>query len=666
MECAGYNGGKMSALSIGLSGLQVAQTLLDLTGQNITNANTPGYHNQVADLAEIGDGTQVGAGVQITNISRNTDQSLQDAVNNSSSASNSAQTQLSGLNQLQTYLATGSGTLHDSLVSLFSDLETLSANPGSATQSAVVISDADNVANQLNGTMANIDQMSGGLVQQAQSFTDNVNALTTQIAQLNQQIQTTTASGQNANSLLDTRDQAIANLSQIVGVQTVQQSGEVSVFVGGTALVLGSQATSINTTVDNQGNLEVTAGSQTPITVSGGNLGGIVTLYNSTLPAVVNQLNTFTQALTTQFDQLQATGLGSSGPMTSLTSQRAVDSVNAPLASAGLSYPPQAGDLYVTVVNQATGQQTLNKIAIDPATESLTDVASAISSIPNMNAVVNAQNGELNLFAAPGYAFDFTGSVSSSPDSQAITGTTVPTLSGAYTGTGDDTLNFAFSGAGTVGTTAGLTLNVTNSAGARIASLNVGQGYSAGTNLTVDGVNVQLTAGTVNAGDTFSENVTANPDSANVLPALGLNSFFVGNSAADLQVNQSLLNNPGQLAVSSTGQAGDTNNLVKFVNLQTQPVLAKGTQSMLQYLEGIIGNVGTQASNMQASSTANSSLHQQLSTQLQNTTGVDTNDALTQLIQYQQAYQMSAQFVATVNQTLNDFFTIITPTLQGG
>jgi flagellar hook-associated protein 1 len=96
----------MSALSIGLTGLLVNQQLLDLTGQNLTNANTSGYHNQIANLAEIDYGTQVGDGVEITGISRSTDQPLQQAVNASASASTNAQTQLSGLNQLQNYLAT--------------------------------------------------------------------------------------------------------------------------------------------------------------------------------------------------------------------------------------------------------------------------------------------------------------------------------------------------------------------------------------------------------------------------------------------------------------------------------------------------------------------------------------------------------------------------------
>lgn len=279
----------MSSLSIGLTGLDVNQQLLALTGQNIENANTPGYHNQVANLAEIANGGEIGAGVQITDVSRNTSAVLQQAVNANASSLNSSQTQLDGLNQLQTFLATGTGTLHDSLISLFSDLATLSSQPDSETQRAVVLADAGQVANQLNATVGNIDQMSGNLQQQAQLYTGQINSLTGQIAQLNQQIQTGSAGGQDVNALLDNRDQAVNSLSQLVGIQTVQQDGATSVFVGGTPLVLGTQATSINASLDNQGNLAVTvAGTQQTdsVTVSGGNLGGVVSLYNSTLPAV--------------------------------------------------------------------------------------------------------------------------------------------------------------------------------------------------------------------------------------------------------------------------------------------------------------------------------------------------------------------------------------------
>ena len=654
----------MSALSIGLSGLEVNQQLLNLTGQNITNADTPDYHNQVANLVEdiAGGSTTLGAGVSIADITRDTDQAVQQAVTANTSDTSSSSAQLDGLNQLQSFLVTGSGTLHDLLENLFNQLTTLTATPDDPTQRAVVVSAASAVTSQLNATQANLQQLSGSLLPQAQKDIGSINTLTTQIAQLNQQIHDATLTGANANGLEDQRDQAIANLAQLVNVQTVAQPyGEVNVFAGGTGVVLNNQAVALSANTDTAGDVTVVAaGAAQPLNITGGDLGGTLTLLNTIVPAVQSQLNTFTSGLATQFDQLQATGLGLDGSQTSLISQRPVTSVNTPLADAGLAFPPQAGDLYITVTNTATGQRTLNQVQIDPQTQSLADVATALSAVPNLNAVVDPQSGTLSIIAKPGYQFDFSGNLSTSPDTQAITGTTVPTIDGQYTGAGNDTLTYQFVGTGTIGVTPNLTLQVSNSSGAVLGTMNVGQGYTPGTDLAgPDGVNVNLTAGAVNAGDSFTVNAAASPDSANLLPALGLNSFFVGTNAANLQVNPAILNNPDLFATSTTGQPGDSSNLTKMVNLQNQPVLGNNTQSLQTFLENIIGNVGTQASNMQASNTAYTALGQQLSTQLQNSTGVDTNQALAQLVQYQQAYQMSAQFVSTANQVFQDLVNIL-------
>ncbi len=230
----------MSALSIGLTGLQVDQQLLNLTGENITNASTPGYDNQVADLTEIvNPGSSVGDGVSIATITREVNQVLEQAVNSNASDTNNSTTQLSGLNQVQSFLTTGSGTLHDSLADMLNDLETLTTEPDNPTQREQVLSDANSVATQLNSTAANLHQVQSGLATQANTYVSSINTLTTQIAQLNQQIQSATFSGQNANMILDQRDEAVANLSQLIGVTVVPQSAnEVSVFAGGTPLVL--------------------------------------------------------------------------------------------------------------------------------------------------------------------------------------------------------------------------------------------------------------------------------------------------------------------------------------------------------------------------------------------------------------------------------------------
>ncbi len=604
----------------------------------------------------------MGTGVQIANITRDVNQALEQAVVKNTSASSNSATQLDGLNQLQTYLATGTGSLHDAIGNLFTQMETLTTEPTNSTQRQIVVAAARDVTDQLNQTVTNLNEMSSALLAQAKTQVGSINNLSAQIASLNQQIHQGTLSGANINGLLDQRDQALSGLAKLVDVNTVAQSNnQISVFAGGSPLVLDNQAATLSLADDSHGQILINSSEATqPIDVSGGQLGGVITLHNTTLPAVQTQLDTFTQALASQFDQLQATGFGLNGPFTSLSSLRPVTNTNQPLATQNLAFPPQSGSLYITVTNTATGQRTLNKVTIDPKTQSLAGVAAAISTIPNMQAVVDPQAGTLNLLARPGFAFDFSGGVSTSPDTQTITGSTAATIAGHYTGNADDALSYSFSGPGTIGVTPNLMMNVHNAAGTLLSSINVGQGYAPGTaSAAVNGVSVQLAAGTVAASDSFTVNVAAHADSANLLTGLGLNTFFVGGTAGDLRVNPNLLGNPQLLATSGTGQAGDSSNLAKMVALQTQPVLANGSLSLPQFLEGLIGSVGTQTANMKTNSAAFDALGQQLNNQLQSAVGVDPNAALMQLVQYQQSYQMSAQFVSVVNQTVQALLHII-------
>ncbi len=264
---------------------------------------------------------------------------------------------------------------------------------------------------------------------------------------------------------------------------------------------------------------------------------------------------------------------------------------------------------------------------------------------------MNSQTGTLTILAQPGYGFDFAGQLPTSPDSTTISGTTVPTLGGTYTGSNNDDLTFQVQGSGTVGVTPNLTLNVTNSAGNQVASLNIGQGYVPGSDLQVgDGVTVQLASGTANDDDQFKTQVVAQPDTAGILSALGLNSFFSGSTASDIGVQPALLNDPSQLAASTSGQPGDSTNLQKLANLVNQPTLANGSQTLDQFGEGVIGKIGLQVQNLTQQQSDQQALAQSLQTQQQSISGVDPNQELVQLVQYQQSYQLAAHYIDIVNQ----------------
>ncbi len=660
----------MSLYSIGVSALDAAQAALNMIGNNLANASTPGYHDQVMDLTEAYPSQianiSVGGGVQVADVRRLISNPLETAITNQTFSLGDTAAQLNTLQQVQTYLSPSSGSVHDAIEQFFNDVNKLATNPSDTTQRTVVLQDAQDLATTFNSLSTSLTQVQTGLDSQLNNSVSDINALAKQIAQLNGEIRDATAGGAIPNNLLDQRDQLINQLAGDINVQVVPGDlNQVNVLAGGAPVVVGDQSQSLQYSLASGNQGQVTAaGSSTPLTVTGGQVGGMLAVRNQSLANVQTQLDTLAGAVAQQIDEVQATGLGLSGPSTMLTGTRGVNNVNAPLDNAGLAFPPQAGTLYVSVTNLSTGTRTLTPVSIDPATQSLNDVAAALSAVPNIQAVTNPQTGTLQVLAQPGYAFDFAGRLPSSPNTSGFTGTATPQVGGQYTGANNDTYTFQVSGSGTVGVTPNLSLVVKDSGGNTLATLNIGQGYTPGTALTAaNGITVQLASGTANNGDTFSTPVVAQPDTSGILASLGLGTLFTGSTAATLAVQPAVLNNPNLLATSRNGDSGDNSNLLRLGALQTQPVLANGTQTLTQGYDSIVGNVAIQVQSLTTQQTSQQALGQQLQTQQQNISGVDPNQELVNLMNFQQQFQSASEYIGTVNTTLQSLLLIVQPSI---
>ncbi|WP_424108308.1 FlgK family flagellar hook-associated protein, partial [Pseudomonas viridiflava] len=110
------------------------------------------------------------------------------------------------------------------------------------------------------------------------------NELTTQIAGLNKQITQASAGNTTPNSLLDSRNEAVRKLNELVGVKVVENNGNYDVYTGtGQSLVSGANAYTMSASPSAadplQYNLQITYGqTKTDVTsvVSGGSIGGLL------------------------------------------------------------------------------------------------------------------------------------------------------------------------------------------------------------------------------------------------------------------------------------------------------------------------------------------------------------------------------------------------------
>jgi flagellar hook-associated protein 1 FlgK len=647
----------MSWLSIGASGMSVNQQELNLTGQNLTNASNPAYHRQEAILATLPNLSPQDGGVQIAQIQRAIDATVETEINRNASASSDTTRQLQTLTQVQSAVNPTDGSLADALTAFYTAAQELTATPDDPALREAVVNAGQSLTTQLNQNALSLQSAGADIVGEASTIVTQINSETKQIAALNASIQAAVTGGESPNTLEDQRDSLINQLSQQIGIQTIPQgNGVVSVLAGSASLVVGTDSIPISAKLDNNNQLAVySADPAHSVSFSGGTLGALQTLRNQLLPAYGQQLDGFAHQLVQTIDEIHATGIPLVGAFTSLTGTRGATSATASLGQS-LAYPPQAGTLSISVTDAATGARTTRQVDIDPS-ESLNQVAAALSAIPHLSANVDSISGKLSISADSGYQFDFAGRPATSPDTQSITGTSTVQVSGNYTGTSNDTLSYKVVGSGTVGVTPGLSLQVTDSSGALLGTLPIGQGYAPGSTLTVNGISVALQAGTVNDGDTFSVKAIDQPDTSGILASLGINSFFTGTGASGLAVNADLLQNPGAFAASGTGGTGDSSVLAKLIATQTQA--GSNGNTLSQSLANLNGDVAEQIQSLTLQQTDQSALTTQLTTQQQSISGVDPNAELVNMLQFQRGFQMSAQFISTVNQAMDSLLAIL-------
>ena len=137
--------------------------------------------------------------------------------------------------------------------------------------------------------------------------------------------------------------------------------------------------------------------------------------------------------------------------------------------------------------------------------------------------------------------------------------------------------------------------------------------------------------------------------------------FFTGSTAADLAV---AITDPNQIAAASTPVPSGTSpsanidgsNAANIADLGAGPVTFGGTSvaSPTTVYGSFVADLGSAVSQVNSQVSAQSQVVSSTTTTYQNQTGVDTNQELTAMVQYQNSYQAAARFLTTVQATMQD------------
>jgi flagellar hook-associated protein 1 len=402
-------------LQTSLRGLMAHQRALDVTTQNITNANTVGYTRQEAALGaadalhvaagatQNGQGAFLGQGVDVTAYRRIRDSFLDLQVRAQSMALGDHAATAESLDRIQSALGEPSDSgLNALLGKFFTAWSDLANNPESGAAKQAV----NGAATTLAAAFKSLSDEIGAATTDAQSaFTaltgssGPIQAAATNLAQLNKAIDTALDAGQSPNDLLDRRDTILDELSQY---------GQVSVATSATGRItvtLGNQAVVTDTTVNWPSSLPGT------FAAGGGQLGALQTLSATTLPGYATQLNAIASTLASNVNTAYgATFFGGSTAATLGTGIPAASAITAgtgaaagandiALAVAALRSSSTAGVQYAALVRQigadadgANRGQAVAQAAVDAAEDRRQNV-SGVSLDEEMANMLRFQRG---------------------------------------------------------------------------------------------------------------------------------------------------------------------------------------------------------------------------------------------------------------------------------
>jgi len=648
----------VDVLNIGANGLQAAQIGIATTGQNISNANTPGYSMEVSQqVQEPAQGYSfgyIGHGAQVSTIVRQFNQLLTTQINSTQSTSSQLTSYSNMITPLDNLVADPKAGLSPVLQSFFSSLQNLSANPSGVASQQTAMSSAQTLVSQFQSLQNQLNQSATSVNAQIGYEVTSINADAQQLASVNQAIQIgyAAANNQPPNTLLDQRDLLVNKLSQETQVTVVPEGNMFNIFMGnGQPLVMGAIANSLTTTpsASNPANLEVAysnpPAAPQPINESflpGGTLGGLLAFRSNSLSQVQNSIGQIAIVLGSAMNAQNQLGQTVNGTMgnalftigspvvTTNTNNNAV--TNAQL-SATITTPGALKPDNYTLAYDGT-----NYTITDNTTNTLKSTFAAFPAVPTAN--VNIIDG---------VTYTLSAGTMTKGDSFAIS----PTAAGAAA------FGLVTSDPAAIASAAPIATSVatTNSGSGVMTPGSVSTGFVPGnatpsTTLTyTSGV-----PGTISVIPNTSVVVTVNGVSTTYAPGTSF-AYTAGMTMSFNNMTVGLSGTPANGDTFTVGAnpngTGDNRNILLMNALQTQKTLNNGTANFQDVYAQMVNAVGNTTSQLNTTGAAETNLLKAATKQQQSISGVNLDQETVNLLQYQQVYEACGKLIQVASQNFS-------------
>jgi flagellar hook-associated protein 1 len=311
--------GLNTSLLTAMHALMAQQAGMNVTSNNIANANTPGYSRQVPVFSEAEPCSEgsllLGNGVQLEKFQSIRDELLDFRIREETSQQSSAETQTNATQQIQPLFTTTGQDIGSQISAFFTSISQLSADPSNASLREGVITSGQNLAVSFHTAVSRLSQIQTGLDGSVVQDVGQINQLAQQVAGLNTELISLQAGGQDGGTVKDQQTELIRQLSQLTSVAVIQTERGISVTTGnGTALVAGNQVFPLQASVGSTGLQQVLSqGQDITASLTTGTLGGAIAVRDQVIPGILNQLDTLASEFTAGFNSVHRLGTDQAG-----------------------------------------------------------------------------------------------------------------------------------------------------------------------------------------------------------------------------------------------------------------------------------------------------------------------------------------------------------------
>jgi flagellar hook-associated protein 1 FlgK len=152
--------------------------------------------------------------------------------------------------------------------------------------------------------------------------------------------------------------------------------------------------------------------------------------------------------------------------------------------------------------------------------------------------------------------------------------------------------------------------------------------------------------------------ISFSDDGRGALAALGVNSFFSGHDASNIDVQADLVADPSRLAIGAGHVPGSNDTALAIASLQDDSLDTLGGRSLREFWQGQVNDLAVRTDSALRAADSTALVKDSLAAQMQSVSGVSIDEEAINLLTHQRQFQAAARFISVIDEMIQTLLSL--------